>query len=70
MTGNELIRKLKKHGRRHGVHVELLPRRGKGSHGTLVYGSRFTILRNPKDELKKSALHGILKQLDLKLEEL
>ena len=31
----------------------LSPKRGKGSHGTLYYGTAYTIVRNPKDELKK-----------------
>jgi len=44
--------------------------RGKGSHGTLFYGSAFTIVRNPKDELKKETLHAMLSQLGLELEEL
>lgn len=35
-------------------------KRGKGSHVTLYFGDRFTILRNPKDELKTgTAYHGI-----------
>ncbi len=70
MTGNELLRKVKRLGRRNGVPVEFVARRGKGSHGTLFYGSRFTILRSLKDELKKGTLHAILSQLGLREEEL
>jgi len=70
VTGNEFIRKVKKLGRKTGVHVEFVPRRGKGSHGTLIYGSRFTMVRNPKDELKTGTLHGMLGQLGLKLDQL
>jgi mRNA interferase HicA len=70
MTGNELLRKLKRLGRKSGVEVRFVARRGKGSHGTLFYGPRFTMLRNPKDELKKGTLHGMLEQLGLKLEDL
>jgi mRNA interferase HicA len=44
--------------------------RGKGSHGTLFYGARFTIVRNPKDELKTGILHAMLDQLGLRLEDL
>ncbi|MCP4036360.1 MAG: type II toxin-antitoxin system HicA family toxin, partial [bacterium] len=57
-------------GRKNGVPVEFVARRGKGSHGTLFYGSRFTVVRDLKGELKKGALHGILRQLGLKLEDL
>ena len=70
MTGNEFIRKVRKLGRRNGMEVVFVARRGKGSHGTLYYGNRFTIVRNPKDELKKGTLHAMLVQLDLRLEDL
>jgi mRNA interferase HicA len=50
--------------------VELRPERGKGSHGTLYFGSRFTVIRNLKDELKTGTLHAMLKQLGLTLEDL
>jgi mRNA interferase HicA len=45
-------------------------RRGKGSHGTLFFGAEFTIVRNPKDELKTGTLHGMLRQLRLKLSDI
>jgi mRNA interferase HicA len=52
MTGNEFIRKIRSLGRKRGVKVAFVPERGKGSHGTLYYGEKLTIVRNPKDELK------------------
>jgi mRNA interferase HicA len=70
MTGNEFIRKVKKLGRARGVAVQFVARRGKGSHGTLFYGSRFTIVRNPKDELKTGTFHAMLAQLGLSSEDL
>jgi mRNA interferase HicA len=70
MTGNEFIRKVKKVGRARGVAVQFMARRGKGSHGTLFYGSRFTIVRNPKDELKTGTFHAMLVQLGLSDEDL
>lgn len=70
MTGNEFIRKVKKLGQKNDIPVEFIARRGKGSHGTLIYGSRFTVVRNPKDELKKGTLHSMLEQLGLSLEDL
>lgn len=36
----------------------------------LYFGPRFTVLRNPKDELKTGTLHAMLKQLGLTLEDL
>jgi len=70
MTGSEFIRKVKKLGRERGVAVQFVARRGKGSHGTLLYGSRFTIVCNPKDELKTGTVHAMLAQLGLNSEEL
>ena len=70
MTGNEFIRKVKRLGRKNDVAVQFVARRGKGSHGTLFYGARVTIVRNPKDELKTGALHAMLDQLGLRLEDL
>jgi mRNA interferase HicA len=65
MKGSELVRRLRKIGRQRGLVVELIPERGKGSHGTLYFGERFTIVRNLKDELKTGTLHAMLKQLGL-----
>ncbi len=65
VTGNEFIRKVRKLGRANKVKVRFVARRGKGSHGTLFYGSRFTIVRNPKDELKTGTLRAMLDQLGL-----
>ena len=70
MTGNEFIRKVKRLGRKNDVAVQFVARRGKGSHGTLFYGARVTIVRNPKDELKTGTLHAMLDQLGLRLEDL
>jgi mRNA interferase HicA len=70
MTGNAFIRKAKKLGRERGVAVQFVARRGKGSPGTLFYGSRFTIVRNPKDELKTGTFHAMLAQLGLSSEDL
>ena len=70
MTGNEFIRKVKKLGRKNSVAVQFVARRGKGSHGTLFYGIRFTVVRNPKDEFKTGTLHAMLAQLELRLEDL
>ncbi len=70
MTGNEFIRKVRKIGRKNEIDVRFVTRRGKGSHGTLFYGSRFTIVRSPKDEIKTGTLHAMLEQLGLRLKDL
>lgn len=70
MRGNEFIRKIKKLGRKNGIYVKFVPRRGKGSHDTLFYGEKFTIVRNPKDELKTGTIHAMIEQLGLTLDDL
>ncbi|OGT42800.1 MAG: hypothetical protein A3F42_01700 [Gammaproteobacteria bacterium RIFCSPHIGHO2_12_FULL_37_34] len=70
MKGSELVKKLKKLGRKRGLKVEIIQRRGKGSHSTLIFGTHFTIIRNLKDELKTGTYHAMLKQLGISEEEL
>ena len=59
------MRRVRKLGRRREVAVNWVPERGKGSHGTLYYGARFTIIQNLNNELKNASLHGMLDQLGL-----
>ena len=70
VKGAEFIRRVRKLGRRRDVFVKWIPERGKGSHGTLYYGARFTIVQNLNTELKKATLHAMLDQLGLTLMEL
>ena len=51
MTGNDLVKRVRNAGRKNGVTVELVKKRGKGSHSTLYYGNRRTIIPNLKNEL-------------------
>ncbi len=70
MKGSEFIDRVLKLARKRGLTARLDKKRGKGSHVTLYYGTRRTVVRNPKDELKTGTLHAMLKQLGLKREEL
>lgn len=70
MRGSELVRKLRKLGRRRGLEVIWNPQRGKGGHGTLVFGGRRTVIPSLHAELLKSTCHAILIQLGLKAEDL
>ena len=36
------------------------------SHQTLYYGKTFTVVRNPKDELKTGTFHAMCKQLGIR----
>ena len=66
MTGIEFIRKVKALGKRRGIPVKLNASRGKGSHQTLYYGTAFTVVRNPKDELKTGTLHAMCAQIGIR----
>jgi len=52
VAGNEFLCRLRALGKRTGLPVALDAARGKDSHQTVYFGSSYTILRNPKDELK------------------
>jgi mRNA interferase HicA len=66
MTGNEFIRKVKALGKVRKVTVVLNASRGKGSHQTFYFGTNFTVVRNPKDELKTGTFHAMCAQLGIK----
>ena len=70
LKGSAFLQKIEDLGKRTGTKVTFSPQRGKGSHGTLFFGDKRTIVRNPKDELKKGTLHGMLKQLGITLKDL
>jgi mRNA interferase HicA len=65
MTGAEFIRALRRLGRRSNVEVRFVTRRGKGSHGTLYFGGRKTIVKDRKKELSRGLLADMLRQLGL-----
>jgi len=70
VTGSEFLRKLRALGRKRGILVLLDAARGKGSHQTVHFGTVYTVLRNPKDELKTGTLHAMCVQLGIKVTDL
>jgi mRNA interferase HicA len=65
MTGNEFLRRITRLGRAHGIVVRYDRRHGKGSHGTLHYGSYKTTLKDLRKEISPGLLSGMLAQLGL-----
>ena len=65
MTGNELLRRIKRLGRIRGVVVDYDAAHGPGSHGTLYYGSRRTTLKAPHSEIGRGLLRKMLADLGL-----
>jgi len=65
VTGKEFIRMAKRLAHNKGLPVRVDKKRGKGSHQTLYYGTRKTIVRNPQDELKTGTFNAMLRQLGI-----
>jgi mRNA interferase HicA len=65
MTGNEFEKRIRHLGRRRGVLVAFDRGHGKGSHGRLYYGARFTTLKDRKKEIGPGLLSAMLHQLGL-----
>ena len=70
MKGSEFIRKVKKLAKERGIEAYVDQKCGKGSHITLYFGDCFTIVRNPKDELKTGTFKAMLNQLGIEEHEL
>ena len=70
MTGSEFERRIKKLGRGRGVLVSFDHGHGKGSHGRLYYGNRFTTLKDRKKEIGPGLLKAMLDQVGLTKDDL
>ena len=65
MKAAEFVRKVRRLGQARGVAVRFVAHRGKGSHGTLYYGSARTIVQDLKRELPTGTFRAMLGQLEL-----
>ena len=65
MNGNEFLRKLNRLGKARGIDVRIDEERGKGSHTTVYFGKRFTVIKDRKKEIGAGLLHAMLRQLRL-----
>ena len=63
MNGDDFIKKVRRLGKENGVDVRFDKKRGKGSHGTLYYGDKKTIVK--RSELSPGLLAAMLKQLGI-----
>ena len=70
MTGEEFVRRVRRLGRERGAAVRFDPRAGKGSHGRLYYGGRFTTIKNRRKEIGAGLLAAMLQQLGLSRDDL
>jgi mRNA interferase HicA len=65
VKGSEFLKKVRRAGRRRGIRVVFDPTRGKGSHGTLFFGDRQTIVKDLKKEISKGLLKGMCADLGI-----
>ena len=65
MNGREFISRVRKLGRKTGVSVTLDAHRGKGSHITLYFGQRFTIVPDRKKDIRPGLFHAMCQQLGI-----
>jgi mRNA interferase HicA len=70
MTGHEFERRVRALGRRKGTTVTFDPAHGRGSHGRLYYGDRFTTLKDRRKEIGPGLLKAMLDHLGLRREDL
>ena len=70
MTGDEFVRRIRALGRERGVAVRFETRAGKGSHGRLYLGDRFTTLKDRRKEISPGLLAAMLRQLGLSREDI
>ncbi len=63
MTGGDFIRRVGKLGRKRGIHVRFESRKGKGSHGRIFYGDRFTTVKDRRKEIGRGSLLQCLHNL-------
>ncbi len=70
MTGDEFVRRVERLGRERRIAVRFEPRRGKGSHGRLYFGERFTTVKDRRKEIGAGLLAATLRQLGLSRKDL
>jgi hypothetical protein len=70
MTGAEFIRRIRKVAGRLGIEVRWEARPGKGSHGRLFYGKRFTTVKDRKKEIGPGLLQKMLTDLGLRKDDI
>lgn len=70
MTGQEFLKRLRRLGRANGVAVRYDGKPGKGSHGRVYYGTRFTTIKDPAKEIGPGLLGKMLADLKLRKDDL
>lgn len=70
MNGRQFIAAVRRIGRVNDVPVRVESGRGKGSHVTLWYGMRFTVVKDRRKDIGRRLLHAMCRQIGLDPREL
>ncbi len=70
MKGSEFKRKVEKLAKARGLSVSWEPAHGKGSHGRLTLGAKYTTLKDRKKEIGRGLLSEMCKQLGITPEDI
>lgn len=65
MRGRKFIERVFEIGREQGVPVRVDTKRGKGSHITVYYGVRKTVVKDRRKEIPAGLLSAMIRQLGL-----
>lgn len=66
MKADDVIKVIRRIGRKRGVAVLFVPSQGKGSHGRLYYGDKFTTVKDRSKDIGPGLLAAMVRQLGLK----
>jgi hypothetical protein len=70
MNRNELVARIKRYAKARRLQMELVTRKGKGSHARLYVGDRFTTIKDRKKEIGPGLLAKMLRDLEIDPDEL
>jgi predicted RNA binding protein YcfA (HicA-like mRNA interferase family) len=70
VKGSEFLRRIHDLARRKNMLYAFVPAKGKGSHGTLYYGSASTTVKDRKKELGSGLLRAMCRDLGIDPREL
>ena len=70
MKAGEFVRRIRRLAKDRGIACRFEPRKGKGSHGRLYYGDRFTTVKDRDQEVGAGLLSAMLSELGLTRQDL
>lgn len=70
MTGMEFLDRVTDYARRHNLTIRFDPTHGKGSHGRLYLGNRYTAVKDRRKEIGKGLLSKMCRDLGIRIQDL